>query len=98
MPNFDPHCTYLGFFSENGIFATFILIFFLIYIFYLFYHNSINNDHNFILLVIFISFLIEAISTDILNYRHFWFFLAIALPFLNNKAKRHINTQFPIYG
>ena len=27
LPNFYPHCTYLGFFCENGIFVT------------LFYHN-----------------------------------------------------------
>jgi hypothetical protein len=98
LPNFDPHCTYLGFFSENGFFATIILIIFLSYIFYLFYINNINNDYNFILLVIFISFLIEAISTDILNYRHFWFFLAIILAFLNNKSKRHLSTKFSIHG
>ena len=88
LPNFDPHCTYLGVFVENGIFAFVIFIFILIYIFRKFVQN-LDDRLTLFLFIIYIIFLIEAITTDILNYRHFWFFLSFALSYLNfqNKVK-----------
>lgn len=89
LPDFDPHSTYLGLFSENGIFGFSIFIFILIYIFNVFYNSPylLNDNLIFALFLIFIIFLIEGTTTDILNYRHFWFFLALSLSILNNKIK-----------
>ena len=92
LPVFDPHCTYLGLFAENGLIA-FILfmafIFYIIFLFVLVLKRSFDK-YIFLLFVIYLTFLIEAVSTDILNYRHFWFFLSIILVVLNNTIKRNI--------
>jgi len=97
MPNFDPHSTYFGILAENGIFQFIILIAIIFY----FYFYFISLDYLFTnifvasLFLIFIIFIIEGISTDILNFRHFWVLLSLILYFFDNHKFKN---QFSIHG
>jgi hypothetical protein len=85
-PNFltyDPHSTYFGALAETGILGFSALI--LLFGYFLVSYANIQRIRSdsffqsiFILLVIFFS---EAISTDIMNFRHFWVLLAIAFSY-----------------
>ena len=82
--HYDPHSTYLGTLAENGIFATIILIAFTGYLFYLFSKQKLlfHDDFLLALFIGYLCFLIDGISTDILNFRHFWVFMAIAVVYM----------------
>ncbi|WP_448700348.1 O-antigen ligase family protein [Mucilaginibacter sp. AW1-3] len=77
----DPHCTYLGALVEDGIFAFVALLAIFIYIFRLFTKRPdlFKNDLILGLFLIYVTFLIDGIETDIFNFRHLWVFLALAV-------------------
>lgn len=79
--NLDPHCTYMGALVEDGIFAFIALLAIFIYIFRLFTKRPdiLKNDVILGLFLIYITFLIDAIETDIFNFRHLWVFLALTV-------------------
>lgn len=80
----DPHCTYLGTLVENGLPAMLMLLVFFGYMFRAFIRRKDLFANRLVLglFLIYITFLIDAISTDILNFRHFWVFLAVAVVLL----------------
>jgi hypothetical protein len=82
--DFDPHCTYLGALVENGIFAAIALLTIFIYIFRNFVKRQdlLTNSILLSFFLIFLIFLIDGISTDILNFRHLWVFLALAFVYM----------------
>jgi hypothetical protein len=84
LPDFDPHSTYLGALAENGLFAAAMLLIVFIYVFIKFIKTPNLFQDNFLLalFLIYLSFLIDGIATDILNFRHLWLFFALALTYL----------------
>jgi len=84
LPNFDPHSTYLGVLVENGLFAEIMLLIMFGFIFNEFVRQKNLLTDNFLLalFLIFLTFLIDGIATDILNFRHLWLFFAISLTYL----------------
>jgi O-antigen ligase len=82
--DFDPHCTYLGALVENGIFAAIALLAIFFYIVSTFVKRKdlLTNSILLSFFLIFLVFLIDGISTDILNFRHLWVFLALAFVYL----------------
>lgn len=89
--NFDPHSTYLGAFAEGGLPLFFIVIFIVWQIVLLVRkqkhseeeHNALASGVTFALLFMGM----EAISMDVLNFRHLWILLAVlmTLPYLQKK-------------
>tara|TARA_B100002003_G_scaffold250871_1_gene291907 strand:+ start:996 stop:2318 length:1323 start_codon:yes stop_codon:yes gene_type:complete len=83
VPYPDPHSTYLGILSENGLLGLTIL-FGIIY-FVVKHSRKILNDHSAnqpiiaCFPIIFIVIGIEAISTDVMNFRHYWIVLILLL-------------------
>lgn len=84
LGHFDPHSTYLGAFAENGLFAGIMLLVVFGFVFNEFAKRKDLFTDNFLLalFLIYLFFLIDGISTDILNFRHLWLFFAIALAYL----------------
>jgi hypothetical protein len=84
LGHFDPHSTYLGAFVENGFFAGVMLLVVFGFVFNEFAKRKDLFTDNFLLalFLIYLFFLIDGISTDILNFRHLWLFFAIALAYL----------------
>ncbi len=82
--NLDPHCTYMGAFVEDGLFAFIALLAIFIYVFRQFAKRQdlFKNDLILGLFLIYITFLIDGIETDIFNFRHLWVFLALAVVYL----------------
>lgn len=80
MMSYDPHSTYLGTLAENGLFGFVTICGFLIFLLapFLSLIKMKQEPFNLILFLLITSFLIEAISTDILNFRHFWVLSAIS--------------------
>lgn len=80
--DYDPHCTYTGAFGELGFLGFLALIFLCMSIFKRV--NTLlkveNHPQSFIIVGLagsFIYFSIEAITTDIMNFRHLWVLLAL---------------------
>lgn len=67
----DPHCTYLGALAETGFPGFLVLI--LLFIFLLIESAKLKPEF----LSVSVFFVIEAINTDIMNFRHLWIFFAI---------------------
>lgn len=82
--NLDPHCTYMGALVEDGIFAFIALLAIFIYVFRQFAKRPdlFKNDLILGLFLIYVTFLIDGIETDIFNFRHLWVFLALAVVYL----------------
>jgi O-Antigen ligase len=83
LPNYDPHSTYAGAFAETGI-AGFICLAILLWIIvrsYLQFHKLTTDRFYLCIFILLILFLIEAISTDSMNFRHFWVLIAISLAY-----------------
>lgn len=95
LPNFDPHSTYLGILVENGLFAEIMLLVMLGLIFTKFNMQSNLLTDNFLLalFLIYLIFLIEGIATDIFNFRHLWFFFALALAYLEKNQPLPITAE-----
>jgi O-antigen ligase len=84
LNNLDPHCTYLGTLVEGGLPALLVLLTILGYIFRSFTSRTdlFTNRITLSLFLIYITFLIDGISTDILNFRHLWVFMALVIVYL----------------
>ncbi len=98
MPNFDPHSTYFGLLAENGLIQFLLLFLFLILLIRIIVHNNyfLINNTTFSSYIILILFIIEGISTDILNFRHFWVFISLALVVIDKKDE--FRAKFSIHG
>lgn len=79
MLSYDPHSTYLGAFAETGIFGFLALMAFLLFTYLPFtsIQKMKTDPFYFALYLLLTAFLIEAISTDIMNFRHYWILMAI---------------------
>ena len=76
LPNSPPHSTYLGSFAELGLIGLCSIIF----IFFFIAKKLYSLNHTYLsvtLCAIFSLAAVEAISTDILNFRHYWILLAV---------------------
>jgi O-antigen ligase len=92
--DFDPHCTYLGALVENGIFAAIALLAIIFYIFrnFLKREDLLTNSILLAFFLIFLVFIIDGISTDILNFRHLWVFLAMVFVYMQKtKSQDELN-------
>jgi len=81
VPYPDPHSTYFGTFAEIGLLG--LIAFFGIIFYVVKYSRKMLNNHSAYqnvlasLPIIFIIIGIEAISTDVLNFRHYWILLIL---------------------
>ena len=88
VPYPDPHSTYLGTLAENGLLG--LIVFFGIIYFIVKYSRKILNNHsaNQYMLAclpsIFIVIGIEAFSTDVMNFRHYWILLILLVSTFQN--------------
>ena len=84
IQSYDPHSTYLGALAETGITGLLALVGFLLVVYAkLTSITSMKTDSRYLVFIIlFTCFLIEAISTDIMNFRHFWVMLAVIFAYL----------------
>ncbi len=93
--NFDPHSTYLGSFAETGIVGLLALLFLCFQIWKISAIHQTNRDDAYLLLIgmaasiLFIA--MDAISMDVMNFRHLWVLLGIAA-FLFAKQSHDIKT------
>jgi len=88
--SYDPHSTYFGSLAENGIpgFIAMSGVLILILLGYI-KLQSIKSDPFFqSIFALLVIFYVEAISTDIMNFRHFWVLLAIAFAYMHNKNRK----------
>lgn len=93
FPNYDPHSTFLGVFAETGIagFACLMFIFFSVVKQLRKLHkqgqayNSIHTG----LTACFLFLAMEAISLDILNFRHLWILLGLLAALIFQTASLH---------
>ncbi|MFT3845665.1 MAG: O-antigen ligase family protein [Lacibacter sp.] len=81
--SYDPHSTYLGALAENGLLGFISVLLILVKLLSWYWNiDLLRRDYFyqslFILLVI---FSVEAISTDIMNFRHLWVLIAIAFSY-----------------
>ncbi len=67
----DPHCTYTGAYGELGIFGLLSVLF----LFFSLLKNANSVGLSFFCIALY--FLSEGITTDILNFRHLWVFIAL---------------------
>jgi hypothetical protein len=88
LPNYQPHSSYWGTLAENGLIG-FLTIFSIIALItgYLF-KNFQENDFLHILMIVLACFLIEAFTTDIFHFRHFWIFLSIVSVFQKKHSEQ----------
>lgn len=102
FPRWDPHSTYFGSMAELGIFGIvdILTIMFIVIIIFNKVDYTIIYDRNLFVLKIslagsFVAIAIEAIATDIMNKRHYWWLLAITrclldfLPSQQQTAQEH---------
>lgn len=82
LPIIDPHSTYLGILSEAGFFGFITLLVFLFHLVYNVWSYRIFRVVYF--KPILYLLLVDAINTDILNFRFLWVFIAI-LMFINSR-------------
>ena len=78
LENYPPHSTYFGGFAELGIIGLGVILFIFISI-WKNLKRMMRGEFsilNFVFFVIFFIAFVEAISTDILNFRHYWILLA----------------------
>jgi O-antigen ligase len=95
LNNLDPHCTYLGTLVESGLPALLVLLTILGYVYRGFSNRTdlFKNRLILSLFLIYITFLIDGISTDILNFRHLWVFLAVAIVYMQKTKTDYITTE-----
>lgn len=93
--NFDPHSTYVGAFAETGFLglAALLLVWYLIFRTMTSSKAESDNDHRIIigLAACFLFMAMEAISMDVMNFRHLWVLMGI-LAFLFAKQTHNIKT------
>ena len=94
VPYPDPHSTYLGTVGENGLLGLIVLlgiIYFVIkYSQKILNNQSANQSMLSCLPIIFIVIGIEAISTDVMHFRHYWILLILLLSTFKNLKSRSL--------
>lgn len=75
----DPHCTYTGAYGELGIFGLLSVLF----LFFSLIKTAKSVGLSFFCIALY--FLSEGITTDILNFRHLWVFIALTAIFATKK-------------
>jgi hypothetical protein len=87
LPDFDPHSTYLGALVENGLFAFLLLlaVFIFVFRFFIKQKNLVTDRFLLSLFIIYLAFLMDGISTDVLNFRHLWVFFAITFAYVGKE-------------
>lgn len=85
LPNFEPQTTFLRAFAENGIFGGILLLSIFGYVSFKFSKQPglLNDDILFSLFLIFVVMVIEAIATDIFNFRHLWLLFAVSFTYMS---------------
>lgn len=76
FPNYDPHNTYLGVTAEFGLLGAISLCMFLLF-YVIFGRSCLSQEFMLLAFSILVVVLLEAILTDIMNFRHYAFFLAL---------------------
>ncbi len=86
LPNYDPHSTYFGALAVLGWpgFAALLLLCLSLYSF-LSAGRHQNGPFHFTLIILAGILLAEAISMDIMNFRHYWIYFAMVLAFNRRK-------------
>jgi hypothetical protein len=81
VPYPDPHSTYLGIFAELGVAGFFLLLAFFSTIGLNVHKMSMEmKQHSSLIIILGICFIIislDAINTDIMNFRHYWILVSI---------------------
>lgn len=85
--NCDPSCTYLGILAETGIIGFVICLLIGWHLIRLLKNSLYRGGIQFIIAVCFIIGAIEAINTDMLNFRHYWLLLGFIVLLANNSKK-----------
>ena len=85
----DPHSTYLGILSELGLFGILVLGGLIITVMNccmkIMRHKSSYHSIGFVgIIACFVAISVEATSTDIMNFRHYWVILALASVLVRN--------------
>lgn len=87
--NFDPHSTYLGAFAEMGIFGLLALMILCYQVFLSLRKTKRNqtviSSFSISLLACLLFMALEAISIDVMNFRHLW--ILFAMLYMNHKAE-----------
>lgn len=93
IPEYDPHSTYIGALAETGILGFFVLVLFLFLMIKDYCKLKLLQNDPFALSIflILLFFLIEGISTDIMNFRHLWVFFAVAFVYFDKKMNNKVN-------
>lgn len=89
LPNYDPHSTYMGAFAETGVLGL-ILLMVLLWLLvkpYVQFEQLLTDRFYLCIFILLITFVIEGISTDIMNFRHLWVLFAVAFVY-QRKMKR----------
>jgi len=88
LPYPDPHFTYLGTLAENGLLGLIALVGIILFVIKCSTKilNDNLSDENILacLPIIFIAIGIEAVSTDVMNFRHYWILLILLVSAFQN--------------
>ncbi len=78
--SYDPHSTYFGALAENGFLGFAALMILLGFLLLAYSDTKLINSNSFYqsIFILLVIFYCEAISTDIMNFRHLWVLFAIA--------------------
>jgi len=85
--NCDPNCTYLGVFAELGFIGVLICCFVLLEFMIILKRLSYIHELGWALVICFLIGSIEAMNTDMLNFRHYWVILGISVGMFVNKKQ-----------
>ncbi len=83
LPNYDPHSTYMGAFAETGVpgFILLLLILWLVLKPYFKFQHLLDDRFYLCIFILLVTFVIEGISTDMMNFRHLWVLFAVAFAY-----------------
>ncbi len=92
LPNFDPHSTFLGALAETGMIGFISLMLLGLSILFFFSKMEVkSNPFSFSLLLIFCIMIVEGISMDTMNFRHYWVVVSLILfQYWNINAKKEV--------
>ena len=77
VASFDPHSSWTGTMAENGIFGLMLIGVFSILFFFMKKELDSSSPHFIFYKWFFLMMLAESLCMDILNLRHYWFFIAV---------------------
>ena len=84
-----PHSTYFGAFGELGIFGLCMLLILLITIYQTIQTSGFSTDVLIVAMTLYLYLLLQAITTDVMNFRHYW----LLLVFLAIAKRQHSSNQ-----